>query len=119
MDEKALTSDTMEELKKEIRSEISAAVDKAYQEEPISGDIQRELEDIYNYHEQTLIAPQSGKSTERRFVDAISDGLKQSMGKYPELVLMGQDIGDYGGVFKITEGFIDLFGRERVRNTLT
>ena len=62
-------------------------------------------------------APASSQTSEKRFVDAISDGLKQSMEKYPELVLMGQDIADYGGVFKITEGFTEKFGKERVRNT--
>lgn len=117
LEEKVLSSDSMEEIKKEIRLEVSQAVDKAYQEEHIAGDIQRELDDLYDHYEQVAIAPKSVKKSEKRFVDAISDGLKQSMEKYPQLVLMGQDIGDYGGVFKITEGFIDLFGRDRVRNT--
>ena len=54
---------------------------------------------------------------EIRFIDAISAGLRQSMVRYPELVLMGQDIAEYGGVFKITEGFVAEFGKGRVRNT--
>ena len=57
------------------------------------------------------------RTTEKRFIDAISDGLAQSMERHPELVLMGQDIAEYGGAFKITEGFVERFGRERVRNT--
>ncbi|GGG37481.1 alpha-ketoacid dehydrogenase subunit alpha/beta [Hymenobacter glacieicola] len=56
-------------------------------------------------------------TTDKRYVDAISDGLRQSMERYPELVLMGQDIADYGGVFKVTEGFVQQFGKGRVRNT--
>ena len=52
-----------------------------------------------------------------RFIDAISDGLREGMRAYPQLVLMGQDIAEYGGVFKITEGFLEEFGAERVRNT--
>ncbi|MBC8085282.1 MAG: dehydrogenase E1 component subunit alpha/beta [Hymenobacter sp.] len=56
-------------------------------------------------------------TTDKRYVDAIADGLRQSMERYPELVLMGQDIADYGGVFKITEGFAAQFGKARVRNT--
>mgnify|MGYP001799125381 CR=1 FL=1 len=115
--ENALNEEQLETIKKEIRNTINAAVDTAYQEEPIAGDIQRELADIYNPFKQAVITPQAENKSEKRFIDAISDGLKQSMEKYPELVLMGQDIGDYGGVFKITEGFIDQFGRERVRNT--
>jgi 2-oxoisovalerate dehydrogenase E1 component len=67
--------------------------------------------------EQKIIYPDTQKQTERRFVDAISDALRQSMEKYPNLVLMGQDIGAYGGVFKITDGFLDQFGNARVRNT--
>ncbi|WP_139925364.1 thiamine pyrophosphate-dependent enzyme [Hymenobacter sp. DG01] len=59
----------------------------------------------------------SSPHTEKRYVDAISDGLRQSMERYPELVLMGQDIAEYGGVFKITEGFVQQFGKGRVRNT--
>ena len=39
------------------------------------------------------------------------------MEKHPNLVLMGQDIADYGGVFKITDGFVAQFGKDRVRNT--
>jgi hypothetical protein len=52
-----------------------------------------------------------------RLVDAVADGLREAMRKHPGLVLMGQDIADYGGVFKVTEGFVEEFGRERVRNT--
>ena len=63
------------------------------------------------------VQPKSDKSTEKRFVDAITDGLRQSMKRYPNLILMGQDIADYGGVFKITEGFTAEFGKDRVRNT--
>jgi 2-oxoisovalerate dehydrogenase E1 component len=58
-----------------------------------------------------------GELTEKRFIDAIQDALKQSMEKYPELVIMGQDIAEYGGAFKVTEGFVDQFGKGRVRNT--
>ena len=61
--------------------------------------------------------PPSDKKSEKRLVDAISDGLKQSMFKHDNLVLLGQDIAEYGGVFKITDGFVNLFGKERVRNT--
>jgi 2-oxoisovalerate dehydrogenase E1 component len=75
------------------------------------------LKDVYAHHEQVVIQPLSDKRSEKRYIDAISDGLRQSMEKFPNLVLMGQDIADYGGVFKITEGFVAQFGKERVRNT--
>ena len=56
-------------------------------------------------------------SSEKKFIGAISDALKQSMEQHPKLILMGQDIAEYGGAFKVSEGFVDLFGKERVRNT--
>src|SRR5690606_16872001 len=59
----------------------------------------------------------SGTFPEKRFIDAIQDGMRQSMERHPELVLMGQDIAEYGGAFKITEGCVERFGKERVRNT--
>src|SRR5437879_6410759 len=59
----------------------------------------------------------SGSKTSRRYIDAISDGLRQGMRKYEKLVIMGQDIAEYGGAFKITQGFVEEFGKERVRNT--
>ncbi|MBT9395444.1 dehydrogenase E1 component subunit alpha/beta [Hymenobacter sp. NST-14] len=61
--------------------------------------------------------PTTESITDKRYVDAISDGLRQSMERFPELVLMGQDIAEYGGVFKITDGFVARFGKGRVRNT--
>ena len=67
------------------------------------------------HNQQVIPANSSGK--EIRFIDAIREGLIQSMEKYPELVLMGQDIAEYGGAFKVTEGLVDLYGKDRVRNT--
>ena len=57
------------------------------------------------------------QAVEKKFINAITDALKQSMQKHKKLVLMGQDIAEYGGAFKVTEGFVDIFGKERVRNT--
>jgi 2-oxoisovalerate dehydrogenase E1 component len=57
------------------------------------------------------------KGRELRFIDAIKEALHQSMKQHPEMVIMGQDIAEYGGAFKITEGFVQRFGKERVRNT--
>jgi 2-oxoisovalerate dehydrogenase E1 component len=83
-----------------------------------TANVAEEIADMYRpfvapTHEPAQNAPQ----TDKRYVDAISDALRQSMERFPELVLMGQDIADYGGVFKITEGFVAQFGKERVRNT--
>jgi len=74
-------------------------------------------EDIFAPHSQTVVVPSNGTSTKKRLVDAISDALRQSLEKYPNLVFMGQDIAEYGGVFKVSEGFVELFGKDRIRNT--
>jgi 2-oxoisovalerate dehydrogenase E1 component len=62
-------------------------------------------------------SPTTDGAPEKRMIDAIQEGMRQSMERHPELVLMGQDIAEYGGAFKITDGFVELFGKERVRNT--
>ncbi|MBF9222540.1 alpha-ketoacid dehydrogenase subunit alpha/beta [Hymenobacter ruricola] len=105
-----------------IREKIKAAIEAGLQEADAvpmpTADIQEEVADMYQPFEAPVTdAPQDGAAPEKRFIDAISEGLKQSMERYPDLVLMGQDIADYGGVFKITEGFVAAFGKARVRNT--
>jgi 2-oxoisovalerate dehydrogenase E1 component len=103
-----------------VRNEISQAIEEglqlAYAEEVPVANRERELNDVYKPFALSGSAP-SGKTTEMRFVDAISQGLRQSMERYDNLVLMGQDIAEYGGVFKVTEGFLKDFGEDRVRNT--
>lgn len=105
------------------RAEIKAEINEAWQETvalpEISSTTEEELADVYAPSESpqpTVRSPQSSKS-EKRLIDAIADGLRQAMQRHDNLVLMGQDIADYGGVFKITEGFTKEFGKERVRNT--
>jgi 2-oxoisovalerate dehydrogenase E1 component len=111
-----LDAATKEKLNKEVKKAINDALEIAFAEEAITPNLDEELADVYSPFSQEIIAPE-GPSTEKRFIDAISDGLRQSMKKYPNLILMGQDIGEYGGVFKITDGFKAQFGGERVRNT--
>ncbi|UOG75220.1 dehydrogenase E1 component subunit alpha/beta [Hymenobacter tibetensis] len=101
-----------------IKREIEEGLRLADAEPMPTANVQEEVGDMY----RTFQAPDQrpapdAPATDKRYVDAISDGLRQSMEKYPELVLMGQDIADYGGVFKITEGFVAQFGKARVRNT--
>jgi len=115
--EKVLDEKTVEEMKTIIKDEVVSEWDKAFEEAPLEANFETELNDIYAPFELDEISPDTSNTTEKRMIDAISDGLAQSMEKHDDLVLMGQDIGDYGGVFKITDGFVDKFGRERVRNT--
>ncbi|WP_425637711.1 alpha-ketoacid dehydrogenase subunit alpha/beta [Algoriphagus yeomjeoni] len=113
-----LDEKTKEKINKRIKKAINDGLDIAFAEEAISPNLETELEDVYAPFSQEVISPTlNSQKSEKRLVDAISDGLRQSMEKYPNLILMGQDIGEYGGVFKITDGFKTLFGADRVRNT--
>lgn len=113
-----LDEKTKERINKKIKKEINDSLDIAFTEDPISPILENELADVYAPFYQSLHSPsENSNKSEKRLVDAISDGLKQSMEKYPNLILMGQDIGEYGGVFKITDGFKKQFGADRVRNT--
>ena len=111
-----ISEDEIVEIKKEITQEINLNLDKSQQEEVIKSSLTNELKDVFQYFDYKEVENKSNLE-EKRFIDAISDGLKQSMERHEDLVIMGQDIADYGGVFKITEGFVDQFGKERVRNT--
>ncbi len=112
-----LSSDQVKSFQQKIKKEIEAGLKIANQEATPEAIVEEETQDIYQAHTSNTIAPSIDKMSEKRFIDAISDGLQQAMEKFPKLVLMGQDIADYGGVFKITKGFVEQFGKERVRNT--
>ncbi len=107
----------VEETRNEIKVEINKHLDMAFNEPKIESTPEHELEDVYATYTFTETLPQTNQTGELRFVDAIALGLKQSMRTYNDAVIMGQDIAEYGGVFKITEGFLDEFGKDRVRNT--
>ena len=99
-----------------FKSNIEKALDVSFAEPKITPDTAFELSEVYAPFEQVLQAPVK-KTKTMRFVDAVSDGLRESMKKNENLVLMGQDIAEYGGVFKVTENFYKEFGKGRVRNT--
>ncbi len=117
LEEKILNSDDIKAIKSEIKIEIDSHLKLAFDEPKIESDVKQELADVYADNNSTITKPTSKQSHEKRLVDAISDGLRESMMKYQDLVLMGQDVAEYGGVFKITDGFLKQFGPERVRNT--
>ena len=116
LNEKVLTQSAIEDFKKEIKSEINSAWEETESESKIQSSAEKELADMYKEYTAQIISPSQNKS-EKRLVDAVSDGLRQSMQKHDNLIIMGQDIAEYGGVFKITDGFVNEFGKERVRNT--
>ena len=115
-EENILSEEEEVKIKKEIIVEIEKNLALAFDEPQVEPNTTNELDDVYkNFVYQEVNPGNVVKSI--RLVDAVSDGLRQSMERFENLVIMGQDIAEYGGVFKITEGFIDDFGRERVRNT--
>ena len=115
--EKNVLSEEMDVLIKEkIVLEINEHLKIAFAEEEVTSTEEQELADVYK-HVNYIEKPPSKAFSNIRLVDAISKGLEQSLEQFSELVIMGQDIAAYGGVFKVTEGFLDKFGAERIRNT--
>lgn len=116
LQEGILDAQEMESIKQHFKEEIQHAFDQANAAPKIVPDLAQEMNDVYAPHTFESVAPTEAAS-ELRFIDAIQDGLRVAMHKHPELVLMGQDIAEYGGAFKVTEGFVEVFGKDRVRNT--
>lgn len=125
LQEKILSENDLAAIRSDTKSYIESELQQAYQAAAIQPDIDEELEDVYapvkagdrsplidnsDVHYQT-----SGK--EGKFINAISDALDQSLQKHERLIIMGQDIAEYGGAFKVTEGFLEKYGKERIRNT--
>ncbi len=117
LDKNILDNSKIEHIKSEIKSEIDEHLQIAFNEPQVESTIEKELIDTYAPHDFKIVKAENNKTSEKRLIDAISDGLRESMRKHNELVIMGQDIAEYGGVFKITEGFVEEFGKHRVRNT--
>ena len=119
--EGVITQEIIEQYKSEFLQEIELGLETTFAEEEVVPNLEEELSDMFAPFDapQDLdcgnIAPDSDR--ELRLVDAIKEGLEQSMERHSTLVIMGQDVAEYGGVFKITEGFVEKFGKERVRNT--
>jgi 2-oxoisovalerate dehydrogenase E1 component len=111
-----LTSDFDNEIHTEITAIIDESLVLANAEPEIEASYNNELNDVYKPFDFKEVTP-SDKTEKIRLIDAISDSLKQSMERHPNLVIMGQDIAEYGGAFKITDGFVDLFGKHRIINT--
>jgi 2-oxoisovalerate dehydrogenase E1 component len=128
--EAVLTEDDVTSIRTEFKNLIDSELLIANQAKLMEIDTEEELDDLFA--ESSIVNRQSSvvridhldithhsplTTHDKRFVDAIKEALHQSMTQHPNLVLMGQDIAEYGGAFKITEGFVEAFGKERVRNT--
>ncbi|HEY1040206.1 MAG TPA: dehydrogenase E1 component subunit alpha/beta [Bacteroidia bacterium] len=116
LEEGVLTEDIIEKIRAEYKKEIETCLDITFNEQIPDVNTDTELHDMYKPFVATDSKP-SGNKTSKRFIDALSDGMRLAMRKHENLVLMGQDIAEYGGAFKITDGFVEEFGKGRVRNT--
>ncbi|WP_158211208.1 thiamine pyrophosphate-dependent enzyme [Myroides phaeus] len=114
--EGVLTAEVDEVMRQAFKEEIDRDWKAVQEEAPIVANLQEELSDMYAPFVYEEVKPSIEKEN-IRFIDAISQALKESFERHPELVIMGQDIAEYGGAFKVTDGFVDLFGKERIRNT--
>ncbi len=116
LEECVLTEELIAAIKSDFKQEIEQDIEKAFAEPDIAPNTVLEVQDMY-FPAIVPVIPPEGEPTEKRYIDAISDGLRAGMQKFPNLVIMGQDIAEYGGAFKITQGFVEEFGKGRVRNT--
>ncbi|MBM3938413.1 MAG: dehydrogenase [Sphingomonadales bacterium] len=116
-----LNQELIDAYRKEFQEEIETGLDATFAEEEVVPDTEEELSDMYAPFQQpsdiSIIDKVEDSHRELRLVDAIKEGLEQGMDRHSSMVIMGQDVAEYGGVFKITEGFVEKFGKDRVRNT--
>lgn len=111
-----LSPESDEQIRKEIKEEIDLHWKITQDEAGADACMETELNDVYKSYEYQHFEPGT-ETANLRFIDALSEGLKQSFERHDNLVIMGQDIAEYGGAFKVTEGFVNVFGKERIRNT--
>ena len=119
--ENVLTEMQVADIRNRFKEQMEVDLRKAMELEIFEPSISDELIDVFAPVPENTIPDfslvETTQKTNKRFIEAISDALRQSMEKYPEMIIMGQDIAEYGGAFKITEGFVDQFGKQRIRNT--
>lgn len=122
LQERILSGEEIEQIRQEQKQKIEEELKWTNDNKPAVVSVAKEVRDVYapsTVNSQRLTVNQQSSHTLKplRFIDAIKQGLHQSMQQHPNLILMGQDVAGYGGAFKITEGFVEEFGKERVRNT--
>jgi 2-oxoisovalerate dehydrogenase E1 component len=117
INEGVLTKELIEQSRLDIKNEIDQGLETAFAEKNPNPDTVKELLDLFKPVIILNTLSLNANTKNMRLIDAISQALKLAMQKHSNLILMGQDIADYGGVFKITEGFVEAFGKDRVRNT--
>lgn len=109
--------EALETVKKKIRKSFEVELKNALEaEDPIFNE-EKELNRAGFSPQPKLGTSKASKSSEKRFIDGIQSAHKQALSEDELFILMGQDIAEYGGVFKVSEGFVEEFGKDRIRNT--
>ncbi|WP_443944822.1 thiamine pyrophosphate-dependent enzyme [Pedobacter sp. AW1-32] len=116
LEQEILDSDQLIDIKIKQKQNIDLEVEVAFDEEEPTANALKEEKDMYFPFVQSPVLPQQNNSN-KRYLDAITDALDLALAKYPQLIIMGQDIAEYGGAFKITEGLAEKYGKARIRNT--
>ena len=117
IEQEIIDEDYANDIRYQFKKEIDHAIEVAFSEPDIIPETETEMLDMYAPYIYTEINASTNNKTEKRYLDAITDALRQGMERHNNFVLMGQDIAEYGGAFKITQGFVEQFGKARVRNT--
>ena len=115
--EKVLTAGKIEAIREAIQQEIEEGLEIGFAAAPVTPDTAEEVADVYQPYTAANTDTTSLAKSEKKMIQALSDGMRQAMERHDNLVLMGQDIAEYGGAFKLTEGLVEAFGKARVRNT--
>lgn len=115
--EKILNPAKIEAIREAIQQEIEEGLEIGFAAPPVTPDTAEEIADVYKPFKAATTDISSLPRSEKKMIQALSEGMKQAMEKHSNLVLMGQDIAEYGGAFKLTEGLVEVFGKSRVRNT--
>ena len=116
IEEGALAEEEAETAREKLAAEVDDVAEWALEQPAVTSTPEAERADLFAPSPQTLMPPE-GLASEKRFIDAISEALCQAMEADASILIMGQDVAAYGGVFKVTEGFAEQFGESRVRNT--
>lgn len=116
LDDGVLSQGQIEAIQREVENQVEEAAEFALGRPDVTSTLEKEREDLWAAAPAIRQMP-AGPSSERRFIDAISDGLRQAMEADEGVLILGQDIAEYGGVFKVTKGFFEQFGKDRIRNT--
>ena len=116
LDQGVMTAEEIAAVRVELATEVEATSEYALAQPAVESTVEQERAAVFARQTAPLIVP-TGPTSEKRYIDAISEGLRQAMERDERVLLLGQDVAEYGGVFKVSKGLVDTFGPARVRNT--